>query len=301
MKSSNFSSWLEAARLRTLPLALASIITGSFMAASKGQYDWIVFGFSVITTVLLQVLSNFANDYGDYQHGADSDERKGPSRAVQSGMISPGVMKKGIIITMALAFISGIVLLLYSLEFKGTNFWVFLLIGMAAIMAALFYTMGKKPYGYAGLGDLFVLIFFGLVGVLGTFYLYTGYINWPQILPSMSMGCFATAVLNVNNIRDIKSDQIAGKMSIPVRIGRDKAIIYHWMLMVFGSVCAGIYTLVEYYSNWQWIFLLAIPFLFLTAIGVTRNSEPRKLDPYLKRTALSVLLFALMFGLGLIL
>ena len=301
MKNSNFYSWIGAARLRTLPLALASIITGTFMAASGGHFDWIIFLLCVITTVLLQILSNFANDYGDYQHGVDNDVRKGPSRAVQSGRISPLSMKKGIIFITLLAFLSGMFLLLYSLEFKGNNFWIFLVIGITAIMASLFYTIGKKPYGYAGLGDIFVMVFFGLVGVLGTFYLYTGFINWPQTLPALSMGCFATAVLNVNNIRDIKSDKVAGKMSIPVRLGREKAIIYHWILLIFGSVCAIIYTLVEYHSGWQWIFLLAIPILLITGIGVTKNKEPEKLDPYLKHTAFSTLLFSLVFGVGLLL
>ena len=270
------------------------------MALARNEFDWIIFSLCLITTILLQVLSNFANDYGDYQHGADSEERKGPSRAVQSGKISPISMKKGIIITMALAFVFGIVLLLYSLEFKAIRFWIYLFLGIGAIMAALYYTMGKKPYGYTGLGDLFVMVFFGLVGVSGSYYLYTGFINWPEILPAVSLGCFATMVLNVNNIRDIKSDHSAGKMSIPVRIGRKNAIIYHWVLFISGSVSVIIYTLVEYSSGWQWIFLLTVPVLFFTSLGISKNTDPQKLDPYLKYTAISVLLFALTFGLGLI-
>jgi len=301
LKTGNFYNWIEAARLRTLPLALASIITGSFMAASADQFDWITCSLAIVTTILLQVLSNLANDYGDYQHGADSEEREGPARTVQGGKIMPSSMKKGIMFTIVLAFLSGALLLIYALEFSAFNFWVFLALGSLAIMAALFYTMGKKPYGYAGFGDLFVMIFFGLVGVLGTFYLFTGYINWPQVLPAVGMGCFATAVLNVNNIRDIESDKAAGKMSIPVRLGRKSAIIYHWGLLFTGIFCTIAYTLSEYQSNWQWIFLLVVPVIILTGIGVTKNKEANKLDPFLKRTALTALLFAIVFGIGLIL
>jgi 1,4-dihydroxy-2-naphthoate octaprenyltransferase len=230
----------------------------------------------------------------------DTESRQGPPRTVQSGKISPTAMKRGIILIILLAFISGISLLVYSLDLNRINFWIFFLIGSLAILAALYYTMGKRPYGYTGFGDLFVMIFFGFVGVLGAYYLHAGELSWSQIFPALSMGCFATAVLNVNNIRDIESDRHAGKMSIPVRLGRKKAIMYHWILLGSGCLSGCLYTIIEYQSLWQWIFLIVIPFLFITGIGVAKNSDPEKLDPYLKYTALSALFFAIVFGLGLV-
>lgn len=283
-----------------MPLALASIITGTFLAASEGHYDWVIFSLCISTTILLQVLSNFANDYGDYQHGVDNISRQGPSRTVQSGRISPSSMKAGIVLFIVLTLISGISLIYFSLKLSDISFWIFLGIGFLAILAALTYTMGGKPYGYAGFGDLFVMIFFGFVGVMGTFYLYAGYVTWHHLLPAISMGSFATAVLNVNNIRDIKSDKNAGKMSIPVRIGYRKAVIYHWILLFTGILSACIYTIIEFQSFWQWLFVISLPFIVFTGIGVTMNSEPDKLDPYLKRTALTALLFSVVFGLGMV-
>jgi len=291
-----FLVWLKAFRLRTLPLALSSIGMGAFLAAWKGYMDFGILSLCIITTVFLQVLSNLANDLGDSIHGADHDQRKGPQRAVQSGAISIPSMKRAVIIFIVLSLISGIALLVYTFSNDLGSILSFLGIGLLSILAAIAYTVGKKPYGYAGLGDIAVLIFFGLVGVLGSYYLFTKSLSWDLILPAMSSGLLAVAVLNVNNIRDIESDIIAGKRSIPVRIGKANAVFYHWILLVTSNLSALLFSILHYSNVWQFIYLLLLPVFFLTGRGVAKNEY---IDPYLKRTALTAFFFVILFGIGL--
>src|SRR5688572_11573408 len=238
----NVRIWLQAFRLRTLPLALSCIAMGGFLAASANAFQWDIFFLCILTTIFLQILSNLANDYGDTIHGADSADRKGPSRAVQSGAISPRQMRNAVVIFVLLSLVAGISLLIVSFGINWKSILFFLCLGLLSILAAIAYTVGKKPYGYIGLGDFSVLIFFGLVGVMGSYYLFTKQITWYEILPALSCGFFSIAVLNINNIRDIDSDRKAGKFSIPVRIGRDRAIVYHWFLLISGWICALLYT-----------------------------------------------------------
>jgi 1,4-dihydroxy-2-naphthoate octaprenyltransferase len=298
--TSNLNAWLKAIRLRTLPLALASIAMGSFLAGGEGYFDALTLILAVLTTVFLQILSNLANDFGDTMHGADSVERTGPKRSVQSGEISASSMKRGIIITALLSFICGITLLITAIKNINITFLIFVLLGIGAILAALGYTMGKKPYGYAGLGDLFVVLFFGLVGVLGTCYLFTGNFSGIHILPAFTSGFFAAAVLNINNIRDIDSDRLAGKKSIPVRFGRKNAIFYHWSLLFTGFLFVIIYTALTYNSPFQLIFLITIPLFIKNARDVKNKHYAADLDPSLKRMAISSLIFTLCFGIGLL-
>jgi len=293
-------AWLQAIRLRTLPLALASIAMGTFLAAAEGQFNIYIFLLASLTTIFLQILSNLANDYGDTLHGADSTYREGPERSVQSGAISSNAMKKAILFISLLSFISGTSLLFIAIENINSTFLIFLILGIGAILAALGYTMGKHPYGYAGLGDLFVVIFFGLIGVLGTCYLYTGSLLTIHILPALTCGLFATAVLNINNIRDIDSDTMAGKKSIPVRIGRNKAVIYHQVLLITGFILAIIYTLINYKELYQLMFLVTLPLFIKNGIEVKNKHTPSELDPSLKQMAISSLIFTLLFGLGLL-
>lgn len=296
----NLSTWISAFRLRTLPLALSCIGMGSFLAAYSGNFNIVIFSLCILTTIFLQVLSNLANDYGDSINGADHAEREGPLRAVQSGNISLGAMKTAIGIFVVLSLVSGLTLLYISFGWEWKSLFFFLGLGVLSIVAAITYTAGKKPYGYAGLGDISVLIFFGLVGVIGSSYLYTKEINWMFSLPALSCGFFSVAVLNVNNIRDIDSDKQAGKLSIPVRLGRDKAIMYHWMLIIAGLSTAIIFTIVNYEMVYQWMFLLILPLLIKNALAIRKYSEPKMLDPFLKQMAFSTLLFVLIFGIGLI-
>src|SRR5690349_5647391 len=261
---------------------------GGFLAAAANAFRIDIFLLCIVTTIFLQVLSNLANDYGDSVHGADSAERKGPSRAVQSGAISAQQMKTAVVIFVLLCLVSGISLLLVSFGLDWNAILFFFGLGILSILAAIAYTVGKKPYGYIGLGDLSVLIFFGLVGVLGSQYLFTQQFIGVDILPALSCGFFSIGVLNLNNIRDIESDLKAGKYSIPVRIGRDKAIIYHWFLLIGGLLSASIYSLLTYHSPWQFLFLLTAPLFIRNGLVVSRKPS-HELDPYLKQMALSTL------------
>lgn len=292
-------AWMAAFRLRTLPLALASMGMGSFLAAAQGKFNPPIVILCALTTVLLQVLSNLANDYGDTQHGADSPHREGPKRAVQAGIIMATEMKKAIYLTAFLSLVSGIGLLFLAFGTSGFYlFLTFLILGLLCIWAAVSYTAGKNPYGYAGLGDIAVFAFFGLVGVLGTYFLQTGELSWDLFWPAASLGFFSTGVLNINNIRDIRSDELAGKKSIPVRLGPRRARIYHWFLLVGGLVCSVIYVLQHYQSSWQFLFLLTAPLFFKIGAQVYQLQQPAQLDPYLKQMALSTMLFVILFGIG---
>lgn len=290
-------AWLSAFRLRTLPLALASIAMGSFLAAAAELMQWKIFLLSALTTIFLQILSNLANDYGDSIHGADSIDRKGPQRAVQSGQITSKAMYKAMIIFSILSFISGIWLLYEAID-SWETFLLFLGIGILAIIASITYTAGSSPYGYKGLGDISVLIFFGWVAVLGTYYLHTKMIDWWILLPATSCGLFATAVLNVNNIRDIESDKKAGKNTLPVRIGKINAVRYHWFLLFTGVLTSVIYVSFHFQNAWQLGFLIVLPLLFINAKAVYQKTDPSELDPYLKQMAMTTLLFVITFGIG---
>jgi 1,4-dihydroxy-2-naphthoate octaprenyltransferase len=294
------NAWISAFRLRTLPLALSCIGMGGFLAASQGKFNGLIFFLCCLTTILLQVLSNLANDYGDFINGADSDERKGPSRAVQSGAITPARMKSAIVIFVILSLVSGIALLLISFGWNLKALLFFFALGLLCIGAAVAYTVGRRPYGYMGLGDISVLIFFGIVGVLGSLYLFTRQVAVTDILPALSCGLFSMAVLNVNNIRDIEADRRAGKFSVPVRIGRLAAVRYHWFLLGGGLLAAVAYTILNFQSAWQLVFVPTAVLFFINGAAVSRLPSD-KLDPYLKQLALSTLTFVVLFGGGLLL
>ncbi|MEQ8925189.1 MAG: 1,4-dihydroxy-2-naphthoate polyprenyltransferase [Fulvivirga sp.] len=290
--------WLTAFRLRTLPLALSSIGMGSFIAAAEGNFNIVIFSLCALTTIFLQILSNLANDYGDSVNGADHVERQGPSRMVQSGAISLNQMKAAMIIFVLLSLISGISLLYIAFGLNWQAFLFFFAVGIGAILAAIAYTAGRKPYGYIGLGDLSVFIFFGIVGVVGSYYLYANTFEWELLLPAISCGLFSVAVLNVNNIRDIESDKKAGKFSVPVRIGRSAAINYHVALISIGIVSACVYSVLIYTSISQFAFVIMVPLFIANIKAVKTKMNPNELDPYLKQMALSTLLFVVLFGIG---
>jgi 1,4-dihydroxy-2-naphthoate octaprenyltransferase len=271
---------------------------GAFLAAANDIFDWMIFGLCALTTTLLQILSNLANDYGDSIHGADHADRQGPKRTVQSGAISLNAMKRALVICAVLAFASGIALLLVAFQDFGQIFWVFLGLGLLAIGAAVTYTAGWRPYGYAGLGDLSVLVFFGWLAVLGSYFLFDQQLDWRLILPATSIGLLSVGVLNVNNIRDIESDRKAGKYSIPVRLGRSKAVVYHQGLLVTAILASVAYVTLVFESPLQFLFLLVMPLLLINIKAVKNKTSAAALDPYLKQLALTSLLFVLLFGLG---
>ncbi len=279
-------------------MALASIGMGAFLAGTSGAFNGQVFALCALTTIFLQVLSNLANDYGDSIHGADSAEREGPSRAVQTGAISKAAMKRAIMIFVLLSLVSGVALIYVAFGWMTFNFLLFLGIGALAIVAAITYTAGYRPYGYAGLGDISVLIFFGFVAVMGSAYLYEGDLNWDYVLPAISVGFFSVGVLNVNNIRDIQSDEKAGKRSIPVRLGRPAAVKYHWFLLIAGITSSIVYVGLNYASITQLIFVLSIPLFMINGRAVSSKTKPADLDPFLKQMALSTLLYVVLFGIG---
>jgi 1,4-dihydroxy-2-naphthoate octaprenyltransferase len=291
------SAWILAFRLRTLPLSLASILMGSFLAQSQKMFRWDIFIWACMTTIFLQILSNLANDYGDFVNGADTHERKGEKRMVQAGLISPQAMKKGIIITAFLSLISGLNLLYISVN-SWEVFWFFLGLGVLCIIAAITYTMGKKPYGYVGLGDISVFLFFGIVGVSGTYFLFTKQFHASILLPAAACGLLATGVLNLNNIRDIETDKLANKKTIPLRLGKNKAVIYHTILLIMSVLCSSFYVILHFQSYFQWLFLCTLPFLYKNWNAVNTIQNSRLLDPYLKQLALTTLLFVILFGIG---
>jgi 1,4-dihydroxy-2-naphthoate octaprenyltransferase len=294
-------SWIKAFRLRTLPLALSSVALGCFIANFDGAFNWKVSILAVLTTLFLQILSNLANDYGDSKHGTDNPERVGPQRAVQSGRIKPAEMKRVVIFFILFSLVSGLWLI-----FEGTkgipfiNVVFFVILGLGAIAAAVKYTIGDHPYGYSGFGDLFVFIFFGLTGVMGTYYLHTHKLNWEILLPASAMGFLSTGVLNLNNMRDRVNDKVSGKNTMVVKMGIQKAKWYHFFLLL-GSVITGLtYMLINYHSPFQMLFLITLPLLWINVSVVFRNNVPEELDPYLKKLAITSLLYSLAFGIGLL-
>ena len=289
-------SWIKAFRLRTLSLAISGWMVGTSIAANEVGLDHLVAGLTLLTAILLQTLSNLANDYGDASSGVDKD-RKGEERMVSSGKISAQAMKNTMIIFGLLAFLTGTTLIFIAFPEDWISAFTFLSIGLIGIVAAIKYTVGKNPYGYAGFGDIFVFIFFGVILVFGTYYLQTHELNWLVMLPASSLGLFSVGVLNVNNIRDIESDKAAGKNSIPVRIGRKNAVIYHAFLLEGGMITSIIFVLVNFQSYWPLIFIV-INFMFLQNIRAVSRKPLEQLDPHLKQMAISTFLFSILFSLG---
>jgi len=293
--------WIAAFRLKTLPLALSNTIMGSALAAGEDRFRWSIFGLAALTTILLQIMSNMANDYGDFVNGKDTAERIGPKRMVQSGEITPKTMLRGLIIIGIFTAISGLTLILVGTAgINTTNILIFGALGIAAIVAAIKYTVGKNPYGYRGLGDIFVFIFFGLVGVIGTFFLHTQTFSWDLLLPASAMGFLSTGVLNMNNLRDYEADKNANKKTIVVAMGQQKAKFYHLFLVGGAILLAVIYTITNYNSPWQWLFVISLPILFLNLKTVFSYKNPIELYPELGKLSMGTLLFAISFGVGLI-
>jgi 1,4-dihydroxy-2-naphthoate polyprenyltransferase len=293
-------AWLISLRLRTLPLALACTGMGSFLAAGFKVFNLTVCLLTSLTAVLLQILSNLANDYGDYKHGADTDDRIGPQRALQSGVISLSAMRNAIILVSILTLISGCVLLYIATQGNTNAFILFLIVGLLCIVAAIKYTMGKNPYGYSGFGDIAVFIFFGLVGVAGTFYLHAHYFRLDIMMPASTLGFLSAGVLNVNNMRDIETDAAAGKRTLAVRLGLENAKWYHLFIILIAFSRLIRFTLLHTTSRWQWSFLIMLP-LFIVHLRGVMKSDSSGMDKYLKQLAIFTLLLVLCFGISIIL
>lgn len=288
-------TWLEAFRLRTLPLSFALVLTGSAIALQNDCFSTTIFALELTTTLFLQILSNLSNDYGDTVHGVDNAQRKGPTRAVQSGAISPAAMRRAILVFSLLSLVAGISLLVVSLPTIGMyGLATLFVIGLLCIAAAITYTCGKHAYGYVGFGDLSVFIFFGIVGVCGCFYLHSGTLLPQSFLLASAIGLLSVGVLNMNNIRDMESDLVAGKRSIPIIIGRKCAKIYHSIVIVSAITIISIYIAI-WGSSIQSISLLATTPLIINAIRTHTNDTHSFFDSQLKIISISTFLFSTLF------
>ena len=301
MTNEKLKMWWETARPKTLPLALASIFTGSALGywANPQDFNGLVMALCLLTTILLQVLSNFANDYGDHQKGSDTEERIGPLRGIQKGAISAKELKWGLILMVVASFLSGSFLIGIAYE-TLSDLFAFAVLGILAIVAAITYTVGAKPYGYMGLGDISVLVFFGLLGVGGTYYLQTHSIDSHIILPAIGSGLLASAVLNINNLRDIEQDTKAGKNTLAVRLGAYKGRVYHCILLSVAALCYLAFAVATSISWTNYLFVLAIPLLAKHAIFVYRSQQPSELRPMLAQMSMISLLINILFSLGLL-
>ena len=292
------NKWIKAFRLRTLPLAFSCIIMGSGLAAADGYFNGLIFGLALTTTLFLQILSNLANDYGDYVKGTDNVNRVGPDRTLQTGLISKAQMIKAMWIIALLCSIAGIWLIREGT--RGLDLvqaGLFAVLGLTAIGAAVKYTMGKNPYGYSGLGDLFVFLFFGWLGVLGSYFLQTHTFSWKLLLPASAIGLFTTAVLNINNMRDHKADKKTGKNTTVVRMGIQWAKQYHLLLNIGGILLAMAYTLPDIKTVWY--FLFGYILFIKPAKEILGRNDYQSFDPYLKKQAIGTFLFTILFVLGL--
>ena len=299
--------WIKAARLRTLPLSLSGIILGSLIAKWKlnsvgESWDVWVFVLALVVTLLYQVLSNYANDYGDGVKGTDKKRAgEAEARAVASGKITAKQMRNAVILfsILSLAFT---ILLLYKAFFPGhiQAFYVFIGLGVACIFATIGYTVGKRPYGYMGLGDVFVFVFFGLVSVMGSYYLFTKTFDWQMILPATAVGLFSVAVLNLNNMRDIESDAESGKHTLALKMGFKKAMIYEIILLQLPLILILTYMMVyEIRSYYAYIFIILFLPLMALRRRIMETKEPKNLDPYLKQVAIMCFAMSLLTGIGL--
>ena len=301
MTNHKLKMWWETARPKTLPLALASIFTGSALAywADKESFNLTVMLLCLLTTILLQVLSNFANDYGDHQKGSDTAERIGPLRGIQQGAISATQLKKGLYVMIALSFLCGALLIGIAYQ-NVSDLIAFSLLGVLAIVAAITYTVGNKPYGYLGLGDISVLIFFGLLGIGGTYYLQVHDFSAVILLPAIASGLLATAVLNINNLRDIEQDRKAGKNTLAVRLGPHNGRVYHCILLAVAALFYLLFALFNFHHLLGFIFLLTYPLLLKHALFVYSHKEPTALRPMLAQMSLIALFTNALFSLGLL-
>jgi 1,4-dihydroxy-2-naphthoate octaprenyltransferase len=293
-----FIAWLIAARLRTLPLSLSGIFFGATVALAIEKFDPSVFHWALIVTISLQVLSNFANDLGDGLKGTDNENRIGPKRALQAGLLSARELKTGIVILVILTGLA-IYQLLQGANLNSTSYAVLAILGVLSIVAALTYTLGKKPYGYYGLGDFMVFFFFGGVAVLGTIVLFTPKIPFYAVGYTLTAGSLSTAVLNLNNMRDHQSDKASGKNTLVVRMGVRRAKIYHYLLLITAYI-GFTFSTIAVLSPSSIFLVLAYVFMIPHIQKVRKVEDYKNLDDELKKIALfcfflSVISFAIAY------
>lgn len=287
----------KSARLRSLPLSVSGILVGSSLA---GEYfRWEVFVLSLLTAMSYQIVSDYANDYGDAKKGTDNEFRLGPKRAIQTGEMSVQEMKKVVIFSSFISLV--LTFFLIWTAFGGKNFWnilFFLILGISAIISAIKYTAGRSAYGYSGWGDVFVFVFFGVVSVLGSYFLHTSFIQWKIFLPASAIGLLSVAVLNLNNMRDIENDNRMNKKTIPVRIGKDFAMYYHHFLIFLAMILLMIFSVFTLQFGKKTLYVLAFFPLIAHLFYIRKNNSPKSLDGQLKIVALSTFLLSILFFVG---
>ncbi len=289
------AGYIKSFRLRTLPLSVAGIVLGSLLAASAGSFDTCVFVLAVATTLCLQILSNISNELGDYLHGTDGEQRRGPQYAISSGALGVKEMKRAIAVFVVLACLLGVWLVAESFDkLLSTDGLVMIVAGGAAVLAALGYTLGKHPYGYAGFGDAAVFVFFGLLAVAGSFFLMTGRLSWSVVLPAAACGALSVGVLNVNNTRDMESDR-ATRRTVPLMIGLRGTKIYQAVLVAVAFGCLSAYCIVTESATECYLFWVLAP-LFVWHIVMFCRSEGRQLDRQLPLLSVATLLLCILFG-----
>ena len=302
-------TWVKASRPRTVLLSFSGVMLGGFLAVkagpSTGSGTWFCLLFCALTAVLLQILSNLANDYGDFKKGTDNTKRVGPQREMQSGAITEKEMKRALVIVSGLCLLSGGLLLFV---FYVTHIAVvphyrylfvlsfFIALGIGAILAALLYTLGKRPYGYRGLGDLFCFLFFGWAAVAGTYYLAAPYFDFGVFLPASAMGFLSNAVLNINNMRDYENDKASGKNSLVVKLGLKKAFVYHCLLIGGAFVCLTVYLVLHRVAWYSYLFWL-LSSLFVKDLIAIKKTKPEQFDPFLGRQVKHSFLLVLIYGI----
>lgn len=291
--------WISALRPRTLFLAVASTICANGIAYNTGHFSISICILTISTATLLQLLSNLANDLGDFQHGTDiTGERVGPTRTVQSGAITPHQMKIAITIAIISSMLIGAALIYEASQFMNILYIIlFLFLGAASIWAAIKYTAGKNPYGYKGFGDVFSFVFFGPVAVVGTYFLHLHEMTFQPWLPAIGLGMFTAAVLNVNNMRDMENDRNSGKITLAIHLGLPGAKLYHAFLSIGGILCFATYSLIYNTNCYQYLYMVFfIPFLIILR-NIYKTADNRLLDPYLKFTSLSAFVLSVAFAI----
>lgn len=290
-----FRVWISAARLRTLPLSVAGIVAGNALVIQKTDFSWILFVGTLLTAIAFQILSNFANDYGDGIKGTDNENRIGPKRVLQRKWLAEKTLFNGIVLTGIIGFLFAVGTIAVAFgDAEIQRVLVFLGLTFAALIAAYKYTAGKGAYGYHALGDVFVFLFFGGLAVLGSYYLHTKTLDMHVWWIALTMGFFSVGVLNLNNMRDIKNDTAVGKKTIASILGLSKAKTYHAAVLLSGCISLGI-GLIQIAENlWQYFPLgVAVPILF-QLYKTTQTKEHAELDKFLKPLALSTFALSLM-------
>ena len=297
--SSKFKLWFSAARLRTLPLSVSGIFVGSFASFTDNNFNSSIFFLAIATTISYQVLSNFANDYGDGVKGTDIN-RVGPKRTVQSGLITSKEMKKTIIAASIISFLLTISLVFTS--FKNSPFYLllFLILGLLAIIAAIKYTVGNNPYGYIGFGDLFVFIFFGLISVLGSNFLFTSKLNLSLLYPALTIGLLSVGVLNLNNMRDIQNDKLVGKKTMSVRMGLDNSKFYHFLLISISIILMVSFLIKEKSCSLILTLLTFVNIIWLVydLYRVYKIKDPKEFDFFLKPLVLATVFYSISLSIN---